>query len=69
MCGQAFSAHPRRGDPVAELHAGERGPSSVRERSMTATPRSAASGATPSCARRRALPVKSGGVVSACSHG
>ena len=25
-------------------------------------------GVTPVCARRRALPVKSGGVVSACSH-
>ena len=45
------------------------GPSSASARSTPATPRSAAAGATPSCASRRALPVSSGGVVSACSHG
>jgi len=45
------------------------GPSAATARSTAATPRSAAAGETPSCASRRALPVKSGGVVSACSHG
>lgn|GEM_PF-6978594 len=55
-------------DALGELLARER-PSCSRERSMTATPLSAALGVTPSWARRRALPVSRRGAVSACSQG
>ncbi len=44
------------------------GPSAVTARSITAAPRSASAGGTPSCASLRALPRSSGGVVSGCSH-
>ena len=61
-------ARPRRARARA---AGSRvsGPSSASARSIASTPRSASPGDTPSCASRRAFPVNSGGVVSACSHG
>jgi hypothetical protein len=44
------------------------GPSPARDRSITAAPRSASAGGTPSWASLRALPRSSGGVVSGCSH-
>jgi hypothetical protein len=45
------------------------GPRSVSASTITSVPRSAWAGVTPSCFRRRALPVRSGGMVRACSHG
>jgi hypothetical protein len=44
------------------------GPSAASAARRAATPRSASSGGTPSCASRREFPVRSCGVVSGCSH-